>query len=157
MGFSKYPSVTVILDERTQRVVCQSRKGLCCYPVASRLRFINKETKLSDLQKMAHFEVAELWLGTQTSSSSSLCFQLYWDAFSFWPRDSHISVRKLKGLAEILRQICVCIHHSEETENSQYLLFFFQDQQEKLYFCTKELCGHQSRRGLNFTLWKFST
>lgn len=33
----------------------------------------------------------------------------------------------------------------------------FQNHQEKLYFYEKEVCGHQSRRDLNFTLWKVST
>lgn len=33
----------------------------------------------------------------------------------------------------------------------------FQDHQEKLYFCEKELHGHQSKRHLNFTLWQVST
>lgn len=83
---------------------------------------------LSDLHKVAHFEAAELWLGTQTSNSWSVCFWLYWDAWRLCLSLSDCVsqtpwLESLRAYGDTEVSTCeVSLLFRRDTENSQCLL-----------------------------------
>ena len=87
---------------------------------------------LSELQTVPHFEVAEVWLGTQTSTSWAVCFQLYWDAWrlhlSFSDRGTPTS--PLESLRALRRYWDRYVYGFIIQKRQKFLSIFYNDDDE---------------------------